>query len=52
MKPQKVLAWISVADPDDLHRCMIGIARAMDYGKVSQEIREAIQAEREEADDG
>lgn len=30
----RVRAWISVADPDDLHRCMMGVERALDYGKV------------------
>lgn len=46
-KRPKPVAWISVTDPDDLHRCMVAIERALDYGKVPPEVRAALDAERE-----
>lgn len=42
-KQDRVLAWVSVADPRCLHRCMVGVERALDYGTVSPEVREALE---------
>lgn len=38
-------AWISVIDPRDLHRCMIAIERALEYGTVAPEVREGLMSE-------
>jgi hypothetical protein len=41
----KVLAWVSVVDPECLHRCMIGIGRALEYGKVPNDVRTELRKE-------
>lgn len=38
-------AWVSVIDSRDLHRCMIAIERALEYGTVAPEVREVLASE-------